>query len=250
MLTGSPSLDGLERFPSGTMTSDVQRSGTGTATGTGRSSHSHSQGGAGGGGIAIPGPRSAPFKVQRPSRSLSSPHLAHAILGSSCPVGGGGSIDRPVRSAARRSLAVTAAALREAEDEYDSENDSEEAVPMSYSAGISPVRRSTGATGSSGNLKKKHNPWSLEETMALVEGVRLAGLGKWAEIKRLAVPGVANVLDGRSAVDLKDKWRNLTRVARLPKTALKTRLQRGPSDIPLETMLVVKELIDAGQDAE
>ena len=37
------------------------------------------------------------------------------------------------------------------------------------------------------------------------------GIGKWAEIKKLPLPAVAGMLANRSAVDLKDKWRNLVR---------------------------------------
>lgn len=44
-----------------------------------------------------------------------------------------------------------------------------------------------------------------------MEGVRLLGPSKWAEIKKLAVGGIADLLASRSAVDLKDKWRNLAR---------------------------------------
>ena len=86
---------------------------------------------------------------------------------------------------------------------------------------------------------------STEETLALINGVRTTGIGKWAEIKRLAHPGIADVLENRSPVDLKDKWRNLTRIAKLPKASLKARLQRGQSDISLETMLLVKELMES-----
>ena len=50
---------------------------------------------------------------------------------------------------------------------------------------------------------------SLTETEALVEGVRLLGPSKWAEIKKMAVGGIGELLATRSAVDLKDKWRNL-----------------------------------------
>lgn len=240
--TSSPPLDGLDRLPSATYT-----------TGSGGRSHSRSTHQ----GVPIPGARTAPLKVQRPSRSLSSPLLASELLASSCPSG-----DRPVRSAARRSMVVTAAALRDDED-YGSDSEISEEIfgGGSYNVHASLSGRRGGslpgggsmrfASASASGSKKKHNPWTMEETLALVEGVRLAGVGKWAEIKRLTVPGVANVLDTRSAVDLKDKWRNLTRVARLPKAALRARLQRGPSDVPLETMLLVKELMDTtGAEAE
>jgi hypothetical protein len=53
---------------------------------------------------------------------------------------------------------------------------------------------------------------SIEETEALVVGVERCGGGKWADIKKLGF----GVIAGRSAVDLKDKWRNLMRVALLP----------------------------------
>ena len=42
-----------------------------------------------------------------------------------------------------------------------------------------------------------------------MEGVRLLGPSKWAEIKKMAVGGIGELLTTRSAVDLKDKWRNL-----------------------------------------
>lgn len=46
-------------------------------------------------------------------------------------------------------------------------------------------------------------------------GVEQCGGGKWADIKKLGYGVIAQ----RSAVDLKDKWRNLMRVAMLPHTA-------------------------------
>ncbi len=61
---------------------------------------------------------------------------------------------------------------------------------------------------------------SIEETEALVVGVERCGGGKWADIKKLGFPIIAQ----RSAVDLKDKWRNLMRVALLPGTAAKCAL--------------------------
>ncbi len=52
-----------------------------------------------------------------------------------------------------------------------------------------------------------------EETEALVDGVEACGgAGHWQDIKRLGYPAIA----ARSAVDLKDKWRNLLRIAELP----------------------------------
>ena len=54
-------------------------------------------------------------------------------------------------------------------------------------------------------------------------GVEQCGGGKWADIKKLGY----DVIAARSAVDLKDKWRNLMRVAMLPHTA--TRCARQPA---------------------
>jgi hypothetical protein len=59
---------------------------------------------------------------------------------------------------------------------------------------------------------KHHNPWALEEAEALVEGVARCGGGRWADIKKLGFPAIEH----RTAVDLKDKWRNLLRIALLP----------------------------------
>ena len=56
----------------------------------------------------------------------------------------------------------------------------------------------------------------MEETEALVAGVERCGGGKWAEIKKLCFAAI----ERRSPVDLKDKWRNLLRVA-LPSLASK-----------------------------
>ena len=53
---------------------------------------------------------------------------------------------------------------------------------------------------------------TVEETEALVVGVERCGGGKWADIKKLGFTVIAQ----RSPVDLKDKWRNLMRVALLP----------------------------------
>eukprot|EP00889_Picochlorum_renovo_P000529 jgi/Picre1/27559/NNA_000526.t1 len=174
-----------------------------------------------------------PEQVNPSGRVRSRPSIPCAsLLASSCPTQG----ERPVRGAARRSVHIAAASLSDAADDQDPE----------YIDGLerSHSIRSTGGTNSG---KKKHNPWSLEETLALVDGVRATGVGKWAEIKRLSIPGIAEVLQNRTPVDLKDKWRNLTRIAKLPKASLKARLQRGQSELSLETMLLVKDLMDNAQ---
>ncbi|CAK9235149.1 unnamed protein product [Sphagnum troendelagicum] len=65
-------------------------------------------------------------------------------------------------------------------------------------------------TANGGTRRKHHRPWTLREVMTLVEGVARCGGGKWADIKKLAFSSVGY----RTAVDLKDKWRNLLRASR------------------------------------
>ncbi|XP_075263939.1 uncharacterized protein LOC142355756 isoform X2 [Convolutriloba macropyga] len=79
--------------------------------------------------------------------------------------------------------------------------------------------------------------WSLAETRALVEGVRKCGTGKWAEIKKLSFAAI----EKRSAVDLKDKWRNLTRIAKLPPAAVKQDKKREIT-CPPDLLDLVREL--------
>ncbi|KAK9846480.1 hypothetical protein WJX81_004959 [Elliptochloris bilobata] len=86
--------------------------------------------------------------------------------------------------------------------------------------------------------RKHHNPWNVEETEALVAGVEVCGNGKWADIKKLGF----RAIDGRSAVDLKDKWRNLLRVALMPSTALKSKTDKR-REVPPELLARVCAII-------
>ena len=58
---------------------------------------------------------------------------------------------------------------------------------------------------------------TAEETQALIDGVAKCGGGKWADIKKLGLKAI----ERRSAVDLKDKWRNLLRIAMLPTSTIR-----------------------------
>ena len=75
--------------------------------------------------------------------------------------------------------------------------------PAAFNAYVAPKPRA-----------KPHNPWSVEEAEALVQGVAREGAGRWTEIKRI---GYA-VLAGRSAVDLKARFFPLTPV--MPRLSL------------------------------
>ena len=92
---------------------------------------------------------------------------------------------------------------------------------------------------------KAHRPWSLPEVEALVRGVAHYGRGQWADIKALRLDGVSETLINRSAVDLKDKWRNLLRVAVLP--ALYKR--REINGVPAEILERVRVLASAKVEA-
>ena len=73
-------------------------------------------------------------------------------------------------------------------------------------------------------------------------GVEAYGGGKWADIKKLHLPAIG----ARSAVDLKDKWRNLTRLVTLP-SALPRALARADADgkrrLPPELLERVRALL-------
>jgi len=88
-----------------------------------------------------------------------------------------------------------------------------------------------------GRRSKHHNPWALEEAEALVRGVAQCGGGKWADIKKLGFPAIEH----RTAVDLKDKWRNLLRIAMLPQQSVKT-VGDKKREIPQELLAKVREL--------
>lgn len=101
-------------------------------------------------------------------------------------------------------------------------------------------RRRTGTKKSSWGQEETrrlhYNPWTLEESEALVDGVACCGGGKWADIKKLGYKAIEN----RSAVDLKDKWRNLMRIALLPQNSNKAVDKKR--EIPPSLLARVREL--------
>ncbi|ESQ29983.1 hypothetical protein EUTSA_v10011866mg [Eutrema salsugineum] len=60
---------------------------------------------------------------------------------------------------------------------------------------------------------RKNNKWTKEEEEALVAGIAKYGAGKWKKI--LVDPEFAPQLSGRDNINLKDKWRNLTKTQAL-----------------------------------
>lgn len=181
----------------------------------------------------------SPSPVVGPARNAARTHTAPRTH----------PFERPIRNAAKRAAEITAAVINDNDNAYSSDGIASTEASEDMAGGV-VNRRHHGAKQAMFALenadcigKKKHNPWSLEETTALVEGVRVTGLGKWAEIKRLPIPGISTVLSTRSPVDLKDKWRNLSRVAKLPKATLKSKMQKN-SDIPLSLILEVRGLLN------
>ena len=74
---------------------------------------------------------------------------------------------------------------------------------------------------------------SISETQALLEGIEECGVGKWADIQRLRLPAIIK----RSPVDLKDKWRNLSRLAQDPNTG------RANNTVPRHFLLQVRRIL-------
>ena len=92
-----------------------------------------------------------------------------------------------------------------------------------------PVRGG-GVSPSSSGSRAHLNRWSLQEIIALLDGVEQYGSGRWSTIRSQVA-----ALAGRKTVDLKDKWRNLLRVSMGPH-------QGGKKDIPEAVLRRVREL--------
>ena len=89
-----------------------------------------------------------------------------------------------------------------------------------------------GAPPKGARRSKHHSPWTLVEAEALVDGVERCAGCRWTVIKKL---GLAS-LERRTAMDLKDKWRNLLQLASLPSQS------RRKSETPPELLLRVLQL--------
>ena len=118
--------------------------------------------------------------------------------------------------------------------------DGERIVPETamYTAASNAAAKRRMLPSRGGGRQKVHRPWTLPEVEALVEGVGHYGRGQWADIKALERDGVAAALESRTAVDLKDKWRNLLRIAMLP--VLYKR--REATEMPPALLAKVREL--------
>eukprot|EP00210_Caulerpa_lentillifera_P005489 g5249.t1 len=100
-----------------------------------------------------------------------------------------------------------------------------------------PIQQAQGKDGSN-RRRKQHNPWSVEETKMLIKGVAICGEGKWADIKRLEFKELVS----RSPVDLKDKWRNLLRLAQLTQNHPRVKKVEKRTDLPSELLHQVRKL--------
>ena len=145
---------------------------------------------------------------------------------------------------------VSAASKKRKGPGHHSDSDGES--PVKSSRGVDNRGRATNArgghsgkgtvrgrdgVGANGRRSKHHNPWALEEAEALVDGVARCGGGKWADIKKLGFPAIEH----RTAVDLKDKWRNLLRIAMLPHQPAKSAGDKK-REIPAELLARVRDL--------
>ncbi|TVU30540.1 hypothetical protein EJB05_22170, partial [Eragrostis curvula] len=71
------------------------------------------------------------------------------------------------------------------------------------------VRNTTLMTGREKCSRKNNDHWTEEEMTELVQGVSKQGVGKWSQLKRYYFSTSI-----RTAMHLKDKWRNLVRACR------------------------------------
>ncbi|KAL8087689.1 uncharacterized protein LOC141697444 [Apium graveolens] len=74
-------------------------------------------------------------------------------------------------------------------------------LPLPKKSVVSPVKRDE----SPKPLRRKRKPWSNEEEDTLRKGVKKYGTGNWKIILNM----YSDIFDDRTAIDLKDKWRNL-----------------------------------------
>ena len=81
--------------------------------------------------------------------------------------------------------------------------------------------------------RQKNKRWSDEERDALINGVTILGTGHWAAILDRYTTIFA---PGRNSVDIKDKWRNLVKLAQQKREA------RGGT-LPREQVVKILEVI-------
>ncbi|KAK9734456.1 hypothetical protein RND81_04G141200 [Saponaria officinalis] len=97
-------------------------------------------------------------------------------------------------------------------------------------------------TAKGGMRRKHHRAWTLTEVVKLVDGVSRFGPGRWSEIKRLSFSSYSY----RTAVDLKDKWRNLLKASfsSLPADKGVNPRTKAPLPIPYPILVKVRELAE------
>ncbi|CAG9465453.1 unnamed protein product [Pedinophyceae sp. YPF-701] len=184
------------------------------------------------------GPRGTSKRQPRPN-----PKYAAALAAGVVEDDGGGGAGAPARASPGRvggdSRGTDSNASEGSEGTHEGSGGARHEITGGLAGlGIGAATGKRGASRSAAVVasgRKHHKPWTPEETQALVEGVAICGGGKWADIKKLNL----RAIERRSAVDLKDKWRNLTRIALGPNNRGRTDKRK---DLPAELLDRVREL--------
>ncbi|KAM7253191.1 hypothetical protein ACFE04_025809 [Oxalis oulophora] len=101
----------------------------------------------------------------------------------------------------------TAEAFEWENDELSEEPSTRVHLPSPIRQAVSPLKN---YIPKKFNIRRTIKRWKVEEETVLVEAVKRFGKGNWT----LILNAYPHVFEGRTAGDLKDKWRNLTRFGR------------------------------------
>ncbi|KMT06278.1 hypothetical protein BVRB_7g162030 [Beta vulgaris subsp. vulgaris] len=105
-----------------------------------------------------------------------------------------------------------------------------------------PVESSFNIRKSKRNDRRKNcKPWTLDEVVALVDGMSKFGIGQWTAVKKAFFSS-----SRRTATDIRDKWRNLVKTKCRSSNGRKDDQQRnGVQPLPKPVIERVRELASA-----